>query len=79
MRIHHVGYMVKNIKKAIETFKVIGFAVEKEIVFDEYRGIDICFMIMDGYRIELVASHNEYSVIYKLQKKNGKFSISHLL
>ncbi len=71
MKIHHVGYIVKRIERAIYTFEGLGFNAESEIVFDDYRGIDICFMIKDGYRIELVSPKNKDSVVYDLQKKYG--------
>lgn len=71
MRVHHIGYMVKNIQKAIEVFNQIGYEVETETIFDEYRGIDVCFMIMNEYRVELVGSRNKESVIAKLQKRMG--------
>lgn len=71
MKIHHIGYFVKKIERAIVAFKNLGFEIEKDTIFDEYRGIDICFMIKDGYRVELVSPKNKESVVYALQKKYG--------
>ncbi len=71
MKVHHIGYLVKNIQKSIEMFLSMDYRVEREIVFDEYRGIDICFMVKDGYRVELVSPKIPDSVVTKLRKKIG--------
>lgn len=71
MKIHHVGYLVKNIEKAKTKFEKLGFEVEGDVVFDEYRGIDILFMSNDGYRIELVSVKTEDSVVADTYKKLG--------
>lgn len=71
MQIHHVGYLVKNIEKAKVKFEKLGFVVEGETVFDKYRGIDILFMINDGYRIELVSPKTSESVVADTYKKLG--------
>lgn len=71
MKIHHIGYLVKKIERAIPAFEGLGFDVETETVFDDYRGIDICFMKKDEYRVKLVSPKNKESVVYQLQKKYG--------
>lgn len=71
MRIHHIGYLVKKIDKAVLAFKDLGYEIEKSVIFDEYRQIDICFMVKDRYRIELVSPKNKDSVVYGLLKKYG--------
>jgi len=54
MKIHHIGYLVKSMEKAQKTFTELGYRIEQETVYDDYRQIDICFLEKDGYRIELV-------------------------
>lgn len=71
MHIHHMGYIVKKINKAIEAFLELGFDRETDIIFDDYRGVDICFLVKDGYRVELVSPKSRESVVYELQKKFG--------
>ena len=71
MQIHHIGYLVKKISKAIMAFKELGYEQETNIIIDEYRDIDLCFMIKDGYRVELVSPRNRDSVVYELRKKYG--------
>lgn len=71
MKIHHVGYLVKKIEKALPQFEKSGFVCEGETVYDMNRDIDILFMVNDGYRIELVEPKSEKSVAWNLLKKAG--------
>lgn len=71
MKIHHIGYIVKNIKKAVSDFIALGYELESECIYDEYRKIEIVFLIKDGYRIELVSPKDKESAIGSLHKKIG--------
>lgn len=71
MKIHHIGYLVKDIKKAISRFEDLGFAVTSEVFSDATRGVDICFLGRDGYRIELVSPNRPDSDVAGLRKKIG--------
>ena len=71
MKVHHIGYFVKNIEKGKRSFIDLGYEVEQDVVRDEYRGIDIAFLVKDGYRVELVSPYTEESVVYDLRKKMG--------
>ena len=71
MKVHHIGYFVKNIEKGKKTFLALGYEIEQDTVRDEYRGIDIAFLEKDGYRVELVSPFTEESVVYDLRKKMG--------
>ena len=71
MKIHHIGYLVKNIDRAKELFLSMGYQTIQETVFDEFRGTDICFMEKEGYCIELVSPKGEDSVVKQLSKKIG--------
>ena len=72
MRVHHVGYLVKSISEAKEVFRKLGYSIEQDTVYDQYRNIDICFLINNNERIEPVAPRNsESSPILKLLKKMG--------
>lgn len=54
MKIDHIGYAVKKIEHAKESFEKLGYCFE-EIIRDIDRNILIQFGEKDGYRIELVA------------------------
>lgn len=69
LKIHHIGYLVKKIEKAKQTFEVLGYHVEQDTVRDEIRKVDICFLTKDGYRVELVSPFSEESVVAGLLKK----------
>ena len=71
MEVHHIGYLVKDMQKAINRFKRLGFCVDGDKVFDEYRGIDILFMVNGRYRIELVTPVTETSIVANTIKKLG--------
>ena len=69
LKIHHIGYLVKKIEKAKYTFETLGYQTEQDIVYDPIRKVNICFLIKDGYRIELVSPTSEDSVAAGLLKK----------
>lgn len=69
MKIHHIGYLVKKIEKAKQVFFKLGYALEQDVVYDDYRKVDICFLLKDGYRVELVSPKGEDSVVAQLIKQ----------
>ena len=69
MKVHHIGYLVKKMEKAIKSFGELGYETEGEIVYDPFRKINICFMSKDGYRIELVSPAEPDSVVSDLIKR----------
>lgn len=71
MKIHHVGYLVKKIDKALEAFKSLGYSVKSDIVLDDYRKVKICFLEKDGYVIELISPSSDESVVSNLYKRLG--------
>lgn len=71
MKIHHIGYLVKDIKKSVEQFQELGYSIEIDILYDGDRDVDICFMINEGCRVELVSPCSETSVVYAQLKRMG--------
>ncbi len=71
MKVHHIGYLVKDINKSISIFQSLGYSIEKDIIYDQYREIDICFLINESERIELVAPKKAESAVGELRKKIG--------
>lgn len=69
LKIHHIGYLVKKLEKAKQTFEALGYHVEQDTVYDAIRKVDICFLVKDGYRIELVSPVSEDSIVAGLLKK----------
>lgn len=58
MRVHHIGYAVRSIEKAMEGFRALGYVEEGKPVFDKGRNVSILFMTNGGCRIELVEAGN---------------------
>ena len=71
MTIHHIGYLVKKLERAKKAFESLGYSVEQDIVRDEYRKIDILFLVKDGYRVELVSPYDPTSVVAGLMTRTG--------
>lgn len=69
LTVHHIGYLVKKIDKAIQTFQSLGYEIEQDTVYDDIRKVNICFLIKDGCRVELVSPVSEDSVVSGLMKK----------
>ena len=68
MKIHHVGYLVKNMDRALESFVVLGYEKETDVVLDPIRKIHVCFLVNGGQRIELVSPAGDDSVVAGLIK-----------
>lgn len=69
LRVHHIGYLVKKIEKAKRTFEQLGYRTEQDVVYDDIRKINICFMVMGDCRVELVSPVSEDSVVAGLIRK----------
>lgn len=71
MEIHHIGYLVKDIDKAYEKFKILGFKCKSNICYDPIQKANITFLVNGNYKIELIQSIENDSPIYNLLKKYG--------
>lgn len=69
LKVHHIGYLVKKTEAAITTFEALGYQLTQDIMYDDIRKVNICFMQKDGYCIELVSPAAEDSVVSGLLKK----------
>lgn len=54
MKIHHIGYLVKDIRKSTEEFLKLGYMLEQESRYDDIRKASINFLVNENYRIELI-------------------------
>ena len=76
MELHHIGYLVKDMERAVTEFCALGYQKTSEIVYDAFRDIRICFlsskaMPHGGVLIELVMPVSDASVVASLAKKLG--------
>lgn len=69
LKVHHIGYLVKKLEAATDTFARLGYRILQDCTYDSCRSINICFMEKDGYVIELVSPTDSGSVVYGLLKK----------
>lgn len=69
MKIHHVGYLTKNIHASEKEFLDLGYHIETPVMFDSFRKIKIVFMKNEDYRVELIEPIGPESPIYSLLKK----------
>lgn len=69
MNIHHIGYLVGNLEKAVVEFQKLGYQIVMATTHDTIRYIDVCFLQMDKYIIELVSPYKKESIVYGLLKK----------
>lgn len=69
MQPHHVGYLVKNIEKAILEFKQLGYIAISAVIYDPHRDINVCFLKNQDLCVELVMPASDKSVVFSLSKK----------
>lgn len=71
-KVHHVGYAVPDLAKAIDEFAALGWHVSSEVTDDVLRQVRIIFMTMGTSVVELVAPMSPASPITKqLAKGSG--------
>lgn len=77
MTVHHIGYLVKKLDRAAESFRALGYEAQGESCRDEGRGVDILFVRKEGYTVELVSPYTSESVVAGLMKtyKNAPYHI----
>lgn len=70
-KIHHIGYAVPDLEKALKEFSSLGWEAYGEKVDDESRRVRIAFMEKDSYRVELVAPMSSESPVRKMLAKGS--------
>lgn len=70
-KFHHVGIAVNDIDETASLYMAAGYE-KTETVFDPIQNVHICFLSKKGMpTLELLASNDETSPIYKTLQKNG--------
>lgn len=77
MQVHHIGYLVKRLKRSEEAFIRLGYSVEREVCYDHVRDVNISFLKNGEYRVELIEPAGKDSPLYPLLKnyKNSPYHI----
>ena len=71
MKLHHIGYLVNDIQKALNIFVNMGFEESSKLIIDNRRGIYILFLKNDNVIFELISPMDSQSVVGNLLKKIG--------
>lgn len=71
MKVHHIGYAVKDINVAIEKFVNLGYEQTCDVCCDSYRNVKICFVQNGNECVELVAPNGEKTPVDGVLKLNG--------
>ena len=73
MKVHHIGYVVKHIDRAVAEFTALGGGQVTETVYDPRRKVNILFLDCagGGGQIELIEPTASDSVAAGLLKKMG--------
>lgn len=71
MKIHHIGYAVKNIDEAFKLFKMLGFKKVNKKVVDEERKVKILFVKNNEYLVELIEPYGNNSPVDNILKNSG--------
>ena len=71
MKVHHIGYLVQNIKEAVEAYSDFGGVLLGEIIYDKDREIDIAFVKNGEVLIEFVSPRSGSQEIGKSLMKLG--------
>ena len=69
MRVHHIGYLIDDIKKSAAEFGRLGFFPKSEIFLDSARQVYIQFLDNNGLTIELIQTASKESQFFGLRKK----------
>ena len=71
MKIHHIGYAVKDLENSIKEFGKLGYNRIEKTITDKKRKVLIQFMKNAEYLIELIAPLNKESPITNILKTQG--------
>ncbi len=68
LKVHHIGYLVKKIDKAVTVFSGLGYTAGT-VTRDTTRGIDICFLRKDSLCVELISPFTGTSTVSGLMDR----------
>lgn len=72
MKIHHIGYIVKNINKALNEFEALGYTICSEKIYDKSQEAEIIFIKNNyGEKVEVITPYNKNSKLNGILKKYG--------
>ena len=72
MRFHHIGYLIKDMEKAIKEFERLGFEKEGTVKYDCLRKVNLCFL-KDSVVYDLIKRYRNmpYHLCYVCKDLDG--------
>jgi methylmalonyl-CoA/ethylmalonyl-CoA epimerase len=71
LKVHHIGYAVKDLGQSLEMFLKIGYSVEEDPIRDDKRKVEIAFVSNNNYLVELISPLDTDSPIQNYLGKIG--------
>lgn len=71
MKIHHIGYAVKNLEATLDLFLKLGYELVSGQIRDEKRLVEIAFVQLNGTMVELISPMRDDSPISNYLSKIG--------
>ena len=78
IKLNHIGLATESLQKSINEFKILGYKLISEIIFDEQQDVNVCFIQKDGSDIiELIEPYSKSSPIIEILNRNRGASLYH--
>lgn len=71
LKVHHIGYAVKDIAQSLDMFLKIGYCIVDHSVKDMKRKVEIAFVRNNNYLVELISPISDESPIKNYLDKMG--------
>jgi methylmalonyl-CoA/ethylmalonyl-CoA epimerase len=71
LKVHHIGYAVKDLRKSLDLFSNIGYEIITEPKKDYKRYVEIAFVKNGNYLVELISPMDDKSPITNYLTKIG--------
>ena len=53
LKVHHIGYLVKKMDKAIASFTGLAYQISQHTLRDDIRKVDICFLVKEAIALSI--------------------------
>ena len=71
MKIHHIGYAVRDIAQAKTVFLALGYEECSTVIVDSSRKVFITFLCNNEIKVELIAPASPDSPVSRILKQEG--------
>ena len=71
LKVHHIGYAVKNLQQSLQMFQKIGYDIVSKPIKDMNRMVEIVFVQNNNYLVEMISPISDESPIKNYINKIG--------